>query len=652
MTKIHDKPKGDISGTPFPDLVWEEIASYLDEESLFELGRACRSLNDFAFTFYLETQNEYYTFGDLLSAPVGYPPSLLTALRCALFVKGLRRIIVGPKSVETLQELIQQLLDLRAIVRRQTRCHHFALFLSSVDFRIQKCGGLAFARGIRVSETAFQELLCSLVTTAVNKGCKSLDISKGTALITGGALGAGPLTRPSYAKTKEQAAPVTIEPGPKEGPQEAMSKGPGASLPPLGSQPQALKGPRPEVELPGRARHSLLNLKRLFQTGFRKKKPKPMASLSPTLTTTPASAFSSSLNPTPTPIPPSAFSAPVRPDVVSSSKKDIALVPRPAEPGPSLTSQTHGPASQPSLSNLELRSDMLLLPLFYDFTSTLLRASSSTLSKLVIECSSTPSSVWHDFFTSVQISCLRMLEIIVSMLLVEEMLDIAPDDLAYFLSRHTTLEVITLYGLKPGVPSQALTERLFMPGLRSFRGHPAYVSWILDLDPAQVPRLERVVANTEYYSSSSNRPFDHRLLDGVLQSLGARNLTLGLDLTITEGRDEWFQSRVDDPDSGPIKSLTNIRTLDLNYSWYMVLKPPELEFLTQFINTFPAVEHLLLNEFAIDVESTGWALSETEKVQDFFARRCPSLRTVKINGRLSISLVPVSVMEPGSNGPQ
>ncbi|EAU91876.1 hypothetical protein CC1G_04643 [Coprinopsis cinerea okayama7 len=639
-----DKPKGDISGTPFPDLVWEEIASYLDEGSLFELGRACRSLNDFAFTFYLETQSEYYTFGDFLSAPVGYPPSLLTALRCALFVKGLRRIMVGPKSVETLQDLIQQLLDLRAIVRQQTDCHTLSLYLSSVDFRIQKCGGLAFARGIRVSETAFQELLCSLVTTAVNKGCKSLDISKGTALFTGRAFGAGPLTRPSYSKTKKQAAPVTIEPGPKEGPQEATSKGPGASLPSLGSQPQALKGPRPEVELPGRARHSLLNLKRLFQTGFRKKKPKPMASLSPTPTTTP----------------PSASSAPVRPEleVVSSSKQGIALVPGPSEPEPSLSSQTslpmpsHGPDIQSSLREIQLRSDMLLLPLFYDFTSSLLRASSSTLSKLVIECSSTPSSVWHDFFTSVQISCLRMLEIIVSMLLVEEMLDIAPDDLAYFLSRHTTLEVITLYGLKPGVPSQALTERLFMPGLRSFRGHPAYVSWILDLDPAQVPRLERVVANTEYYSSNSNRPFDHRLLDGVLQSLGARNLTLGLDLTITEGRDEWFQSRVDDPDSGPIKSLTNIRTLDLNYSWYMVLKPPELEFLTRFINTFPAVEHLLLNEFAIDVESTGWALSETEKVQDFFARRCPRLRTVKINGRLSISLVPVSVMEPGSNGPQ
>ncbi|TFK17670.1 hypothetical protein FA15DRAFT_760978 [Coprinopsis marcescibilis] len=279
-----------------------------------------------------------------------------------------------------------------------------------------------------------------------------------------------------------------------------------------------------------------------------------------------------------------------------------------------------------SLREAQLRSDMLFSPTFIYWTTSLLHASSSTLTTLTIECKTTPVHTWHVLLRSVHLTRLRFLKIKVSELLVERTLDIAPDDLIHFLSCHLNIEEATLYGLTPGTPSDHL-RGLRMPALRSFVAHPCYVTWLLNLPAVQLPRLDRVIASTEYYT---RQPFNHTLLDFALEALAAnpRRIVFGVRFKIFEGMSDWMNARSNGPNEGNhvVHRLTTIERLEVALSWYMEFDEELLNILAMFVNAFPSASEITLTELNIDVQV--W---DADKLKEFFGARCARVRTLKVN---------------------
>ncbi|TFK21837.1 hypothetical protein FA15DRAFT_623315 [Coprinopsis marcescibilis] len=279
-----------------------------------------------------------------------------------------------------------------------------------------------------------------------------------------------------------------------------------------------------------------------------------------------------------------------------------------------------------SLREALLRSDMLFSPTFIYWTTSLLHASSSALTTLTIECTTTPVYTWHVLFRSVHLTQLRFLKIKVSELLVERTLDIAPDDLIRFLSCHLSIEDVALYGLTPGMPSDHL-RGLRMPALRSFIAHPCYVTWLLNLPVAQLPRLDRVIASTEYYT---RQPFSHTLLDFALGALAAnpRKIAFGVRFKILEGMSDWMNARSKGPNEGNpvVHRLSTIERLEVALSWYMEFDEELWNILAMFVNAFPSAREITLTELTVDAQV--W---DADKLKEFFGARCERVTTLKVN---------------------
>ncbi|KAJ2921208.1 hypothetical protein H1R20_g15888, partial [Candolleomyces eurysporus] len=202
----------------------------------------------------------------------------------------------------------------------------------------------------------------------------------------------------------------------------------------------------------------------------------------------------------------------------------------------------------PKLESLLLHSDMLLAtPSFLDWTNQLLSWCAPTLTHLELQCPETLSGIWCKFFSEVKLPSLTRFEITSG--LVVGHTHIQGSDVLGFLSRHPSIQKLSLYGIqmptcfydlpKAGTP--------ILPNLIEIKVHPIYIRWFLR-DKKQCPKLKQVILQTEYYASM-NPMSAYDALDRALEELLPHSRKLNvIGFRLTKDNYElnsWLRSHVD-----------------------------------------------------------------------------------------------------------
>ncbi|KAH6907291.1 hypothetical protein BKA70DRAFT_1150536 [Coprinopsis sp. MPI-PUGE-AT-0042] len=583
----------------------KKIMAYLDLDSMFSLGRTCRSLNDIVFASYInntQPDNGYYGHqGGYLMASTDHPEGLLTAFRCSITLHtSLTSIAYGFLPNRGLQGLMQDLSDLHTLIQRQPRAMQYvSLYFSQIDHGLKTAPSNGTALRHLTTE-AFRDKLCSVVDSAIQKGAKLLDVNGGydalQMLLDRG---------------------LTLQPG-------QSTEVPKVHLGP--KNPQTLIMPyfcsdnviRPIVS--STAAHNVENGPPT--NGQRTSSPTRRSFFS---------RISKHLRPSRT-----KGSAGTEASISSEVVEEIdnPLVVGPSMQPPPFSGFTFN--APPSVEELRIRTDMLLSPLFLSWTLDVIENNARTLQNLKFECSETLSSTWHKIFESVTLPRLQKLHIIVAPLLIQKQLDIDPDDIIRFLSRCEAVEDVIFYGVRPAIPSPRVLQRLHVPQLASFAGHPSDVLWMLKLHKSLVPKLRRIVITTEYYGCSLKVRFEHTLINDVLDVLDAdgRELVLGFDFRVKAGLEKWMLDRVQLALEDR-RSLPQIRRLDISFSWYMNFTLEKLQVVSKFINTFPSVEYVAFNKLKV---LSNHGTGDATATKAFFSKHLLKVKMVKVNREAEVPL--------------
>ncbi|KAH6908667.1 hypothetical protein BKA70DRAFT_1278489 [Coprinopsis sp. MPI-PUGE-AT-0042] len=573
----------------------KKIMAYLDLDSMFSLGRTCRSLNDIVFASYINNaQPNTSCYGhkyNYLSAPTAHPEGLLTAFRCSLTLHtSLTSIAYGFLPNRGFQGVMQDLSDLHELFQRQPRAmEHVSLYFSQID-RGSKMASSNQKALPHLTPEAFRDKLCSVVDSAIQKGAKLLDVNGGY-----------------------DALQMLLDRG--------LTLQPGQPI----EVPKVHLGPKNHTE-------NVIRQMASSTTMHNPENGQPSDGQRTSKTRNFFSSISVHLRSSRSKRTPGAGASIVPEEI---EENDEPLV------GPSMQPPSFSRPSfntSPSVEDIRIRTDMLLSPIFLSWTLDVFKNNSGTLRYLKFKCSQTPSSTWHEIFNDVPLPRLQKLEIIVAPLLVKKQLEVDPDDIIRFLSRCEAVEDVIFYGVRPSIPSPHALQGLHSLQLASFAGHPKDVLWILKLQTSLVPKLRRIVITTEYYAGSLAAPFDHALINDVLDVLDAdgRELVLGFDFRVEDGLEKWMIGRIHQAGTGRL--LQQIRWLDISFSWYMNFSLEKLQVVSNFINTFPNVEHVTFNQLTVSRNKKRVGKGDVAATKAFFSKHLLRIKTVKINREAEMSL--------------
>ncbi|KAH6908673.1 hypothetical protein BKA70DRAFT_1562234 [Coprinopsis sp. MPI-PUGE-AT-0042] len=581
----------------------KKITTFVDSESIFNLGRTCRSLSDTVFGSYINntqpeiSYSDYGPYGGHLSAPIGHPKGLLTAVRCSLPPRAsFTSIAYGFLPNRGFQGLIQDLSDLHTLIERQPRAMRYvSLYFSQIDHGLKAPSvhqKALLERGHPTPE-GFRDKLCCVLDSAILKGARFLDVNGGFDTLQM-LLDRNPTPQPGQSI---EASKVHV--GSKDHAEDVIQ-----TIASSTTTHEAVDGPPSDGQRTSssKRRSFFSSISMRLNSPRSQGSPSPRGSIAPKVVKEVAQQFSGSLT-----------------------------------QRPSFSGLPFNPP--PRVEELHIRTDMLLSPLFLPWTLDVLKNNARTLQDLKFECSETLSSTWHNVFKSATLPRLKKLHIIVAPLLVQKQLDIDPDDIIHFLSRCEAVEDVIFYGLRPGIPSPQAIQSLHVPQLASFAGHPSDVLWMLKLHKSLVPKLRRIVVTTEYYAGSLIKvPFDHTLINDVLEVLDAdgRELVLGFDFRVEGGLEEWMLGRVHQARTRRL--LQQIRSLDICFSWYMNFTLEKLQVVSNFINTFPNVEHVTFNQLQVSPNWENVGMGDVVATKAFFSKHLLKVKKVKINSEAEMTL--------------
>ncbi|KAH6907289.1 hypothetical protein BKA70DRAFT_1285377 [Coprinopsis sp. MPI-PUGE-AT-0042] len=575
----------------------KKITLFLDLDSIFNLGRTCRVLNDMVFTPYIDAiqpEKGYYGHNKsigYLSAPTAHPEGLLTAFRCSLaFHTSLTSIGYGFLPTHGFQGLTRDLSDLRALFQRQPRAMaHLCLYLSQFDHALAGSPPNQFlSEDHQLTPESFREMLCCVLDSAIRKGARLLELDGGCTIL-------------------ETLLAIDHDTGSQPGP---FIEAPGVHLGPKNLAENTIhqaaltsttKTPPDRQPFHGRRSPKIPSL--FSRVTMHIRPPSSDCALG--------------------------AGASIPPAVVRETASPCA--------GPSIEPQSL--STSPSLQKFCVQTDMLLTPLFLPWTLNLLQTNAGTLKELRFQCSHTPLSAWHAIFSTVPLHRLEKVEIVVSPLPVQQ-LDIDSDDIIFLLSRCRAVEDLALYGVRPGIPSPRALQDLHSPRLVSFAGHPRDVMWILKLPAIAVPKLGRVVITTESYAGCLKGSFDHTLINDVLDVLDAdgRELVLGFSFRVKYGLETWMLERI--ALGRAPRPLRHIRHLDISFSWYLppTLSIKELEIVAQFVNTFANIEHVSFDQLKVLPNKKGVGTGDVAATKAFFSKHLLNVKTIRFDRGAEMSL--------------
>lgn len=555
--------------------VLQRIAAQLDSESLFNLGRTCRSLNHTVFAFYIgqnQPERGYHGFlAGHLSAPTYHPEGLLTAFRCSLMHhKCLKSVNYGFSATKGFRGVLQDLRELYTIFSRQPReMGAISLYLSQLDHAVKQSSP-ALCLGYRPTEATFRDRLCSVIDCAVQKGARFLDVWGGFDAL--------------QSLTSTDA--------------------PGQSGVPMGIRGHHA-GPNTSLD----EAHLISSSSTVDKTGSRARRHDRRTSRMRNF----FSSLSDHLR-----VPSSG--APVATSSASPAKGHAL------PPLATLSLQSPSFTTRPSLEDIHIRTDLLFSPAFRLWTLDLLRANAETLNTLKIECSILLHAACHAIFVLSSFPKLRKLEISVAPFLVQQQAEIYADNFASFLSRCQAIEQVVMYCIKPACPSPDVLRGLQMSHITSFSGHPSDVLWILQLPSSAVPNLRQVALTADCHGPQAIP--NYLSTNNVLKVLNTddRDLVVGFRLKAERSLDIWLQDRIAKRELNQCYPLKKIRTLTMEFSWSMHFDDARIETLCKFINTFPNVERVTLDQL-LWLNKVG-DQGSAEVIKGF---RLANFKTVKVN---------------------
>ncbi|KAJ2923234.1 hypothetical protein H1R20_g13859, partial [Candolleomyces eurysporus] len=609
----------------FTDLPLEltlQILPELDDAALCALGSTCKELNTLIFPYFFE---KYKITNPSLGWISCYrvPQHTLRAIRCCLSTKNISNIhYYFNKGIE---KVVEEVEEMHAIVRRTDEVTDFRVYLMDPDdWAVRDAPGLSGTQVLPLASEEWTKLYLGLLTTALTKGCKNVLLRGGNPFLkylqhreleeqtTAGGVSAGPLNRLLRTRDLDNKTARYFDASPHD-----------AGLPSNRSKrhPQVTQSIDATPVMKGkksRSRHRLLK----WIDFFKKKK-----------SGGPLKAATSSIVPS-----------------------ELTVVDKTTSPTPSLSqplkSNTLAPTRPPVVQNLILQSDMFFAnPSFLDWTNQLLSWCAPTLKHFELQCPETPSETWSKFFSEITLPSLTEFDVSCNLIVGDA--HIQGQDILAFLSRHPSIEKLSLHGIQ--VPSCALPDlgKQILPNLVQVVAHPVYIRWLLR-DKKQCPKLKRVFFLTEYYANHS-RPFAYDVLDNALEDLLPRSHNLDLiAFRFTNDHSElnsWLESHVDAGLNGSIlSSFIDTKRLQINSAYYVkILKSPtRRELVARFLGLFPNLEYLELEEQPGVSYNKGNSYMQT--MIEALRVHCPQVKKVKVHSSPMI-IVDEFVVEPESSLP-
>ena len=312
----------------------------------------------------------------------------------------------------------------------------------------------------------------------------------------------------------------------------------------------------------------------------------------------------------------------------------LSLSPGPTSESKQQNSTVQSQSTQPakeSILNLEMTSlstlvisDMLLQPLFFPWTLTLL--DSSRISKLEITSWDIPRKTWSTLLCSVTIVELEVLS-----------LDFPKDcvkstpvfvDLENFFARHPRIRTLQLRS-KLNQPQASTFTEAILPNLSSLMGHPIYVRSFLQMKkshPNTLLRLKSVSLMPSY--SILDSTFNYDIFDTALAQLVAfSGDTITLALNLMQPASAWFENHVV---LGPSKSvlcgLTCVSHLEISASSTAKKAMCSKATFLDWLGLFPSLQSVRFVSISAEEEAS---LKDNE-FWGLVKEKCPRIKVVRI----------------------
>jgi hypothetical protein len=526
-------------------------------------------------------------------------PEIVPALNVALWLKNLPHVTyyLNPD----VKRLFAEVRGLERLVGRVRANDRLDLYFSSVDRWFADLGsGRMSGEQMWVDPVVWRSTFVRLLEMALRQGCRSMRVE-----------GAHRMDR-FYVDRKSGKALLSVPPSPSAGSTSSISSR------------LAEATPTSVSSIPTRA-----SIKKRLSRWLRKRLGLKVPSRQP-LTT------GNLITPTPTiQVTPPQEPEPTRPET------DPTKVVLPCD---NVLKQTSFTVAKPCLRSLNIRSSMMLQPLFFNDTRNLIRAHCHAIETLELVSIKAPRSVWENFFQSLHLPVLKHFVYLYDTLIVEDPL-VTPTLLLEFFKRHPSISIIELYGVNVGDHDKSIeiefpkidADDELLPNLDQLDAHPKVVSWLLQ-QPKACPKLTFVCLTSEYLASrlSTTLPnlnpyksFDAGLLtlasllipdapsppeEGYVPTSGnIRPINLQLKFSTENMLLEWLLSHTTlahsynnpthppnpsspTPQQSVLHLLTNVRKVTISAHYHTRFEIEHKQVLPRFLGILPNLKELELVE--------------------------------------------------------
>ncbi|KAJ2916195.1 hypothetical protein MD484_g4221, partial [Candolleomyces efflorescens] len=173
-----------------------QILEELDDDALCALGATCKGLNNLVFPFFFQKHKIRNPSQGWITCSPDLPLHTLRAIRSCLSTKNICSIHYYFS--KGLEELVEELEEMHAIVRRADCVTDFRVYLMEVDeWAVRDAVRLDEAQLLPLTSEEWTRLFLALLTTALTKGCRDVLLEGGTCFL-------------KYLQHREQNAAETV----------------------------------------------------------------------------------------------------------------------------------------------------------------------------------------------------------------------------------------------------------------------------------------------------------------------------------------------------------------------------------------------------------------------------------------------------------
>ncbi|KAF9452106.1 hypothetical protein P691DRAFT_805633 [Macrolepiota fuliginosa MF-IS2] len=550
----------------------DHIITQLDDPALVSLAKTNHLFNNLALhAFFIRNNVSGPRHGYLVSRLA--PPEIIPALNAALWLTDLQSITyyLNPD----FRQMVMETRGLAALVDRLPSVEHVDVYFGSVDYWLNELYGmggtwmaimgLTMEERPRLGKERWRKAFVGLLDGVLSKGCVKLSVSGGS------------IFQEFYVE--DEARQTAVE--------RTFAFWPRATTLPLSGRPPTPRPPflgKPDIVSsgfsgPGFFSYFVASLRRGWSSVWKW-----------TLwffTSTHAATL---------------------PEPILKIKLD--------EP------EKFEPLPNPSLSSFQIRTSMLLQPLFLHKTIDIFQTQAPALRELSLIGAKATTDTWETLFSSIHLPALETFCYMFDTLIVDRptlTLQVVHD----FLVRHPTIQFLELYGIVIPIEFPVLQQDI-LPYLTRLDAHPQVIAWFLK-DVQCLPSLDTVHITSEYTASWMDRPNSYAYFDEGILTVSAlpRPINLRLKFNTELELVPWLNTHNDQgrADSA-LGKLTNVKKLAVSCQYLVTFSKDVLVgVLPAWLAVFPSVE-----EFAIVEHPCPDEVLDLKEFHTALWSVCPGLR--------------------------